>query len=92
MLSKLSRRVQETTLFSICLFLNRRLFEWLTDDDECDQMITMNALRQIMIDVNYLEHFACETLKDSNEAIEAFVQVQFFFRPIRNLSYRKLNF
>lgn len=74
MLSKLSRRVQETTLFSICLFLNRSLFNWLTDPDDPEE-ISMNALRQLMIDVNHLEHFSGDTLTDSSEATEAFVQV-----------------
>ena len=76
-LSKLSRRVQETTLFSVCLFLNRSLMEWLTEDIDDPPVITQNALRQLMIDVNYLEHFAAETLQNSNDsnASEAFVQV-----------------
>ena len=76
-LSKLSRRVQETTLFSVCLFLNRSLMEWLTEDIDDPPVITQNALRQLMIDVNYLEHFAAETLQNTNDsnASEAFVQV-----------------
>lgn len=76
-LSKLSQRVQETTLFSVCLFLNRSLMDWLTGDIDDPSIITQNALRQLLLDLNYLEHFAAETLPNSNEtnASEAFVQV-----------------
>ena len=74
MLSKLSNRVQETTLFAVCFFFNQSLIEWLTDEEDDPPKVTMNSLRQMMIDVGHLEHFA-STIEDTSQAIEAFIPV-----------------
>jgi hypothetical protein len=48
--------------------------EWLTEDEE-PSMISINALRQMMIDVNYLEYFAGDALPEFSEATETFVSI-----------------
>ena len=63
-------RIKATTLFSICHKLNDLLIQWLLDEEL--QQISYNSLRQIMIDVNYLENYATDNNKES---AEAFIQV-----------------
>ena len=63
-------RLKATTLFSICHKLNDLLIQWLLDEEL--QQISYNSLRQIMIDVNYLENYATDNNKES---AEAFIQV-----------------
>jgi len=46
------------------------LIQWLLDEEL--QQISYNSLRQIMIDVNYLENYATDNNKES---AEAFIQV-----------------
>ena len=67
---KILRRIKATTLFSICHKLNDLLIQWLLDEEL--QQISYNSLRQIMIDVNYLENYATDNNKES---AEAFIQV-----------------
>lgn len=74
MLSKLSRQVQETTLFVVCQHIGTVLMEWLTEDEE-PSMISINGLRQMMIDVNYLEYFAGDAIPEFSEATETFVPI-----------------
>ena len=65
-------RIKATTLFSICHKLNDLLIQWLLDEEL--QQISYNSLRQIMIDVNYLENYATDNNKES---AEAFIQVNY---------------
>ena len=48
------------------------MIQWLLDEEL--QQISYNSLRQIMIDVNYLENYATDNNKES---AEAFIQVNY---------------
>ena len=48
--------------------------EWLTEDEE-PSMVSINGLRQMMIDINYLEFFAGDAIPEFSEATETFVAI-----------------
>ena len=58
------------------------MIQWLLDEEL--QQISYNSLRQIMIDVNYLENYATDNNKES---AEAFIQVNYSREFMKNCQF-----